>query len=184
MPASVSGSERLRLFCALPLPEPALERLVTWQGEALRGAGAARLVPPGNLHVTLVFLGWRPVAEVEGIAEAMRDAAEGVEPPSLTPERYRETRSVGMIVLADHEQRATLLTTRLAERLERLGVFEPERRPWLPHVTVSRLRRPPRLGPAVPDLAPFSPSGVALYQSVLRRRGVPSEPCEPVARRG
>ena len=181
MPDSVSGDERLRLFCALPLPEPALERLVAWQGEALGGAGAARLVPPGNLHVTLVFLGWRPAAEAEAIIEAMRESARGVEPPSLVPERYRETRSVGMIVLADHEQRATLLAARLAERLERLGVFEPERRPWLPHVTVLRFRRPPRLDPALPDLAPFSPSEVALYHSVLRRSGAQYERRESVA---
>ena len=35
---------------------------------------------------------------------------------------------------------------------ERLGVYEPERRPWLPHLTVVRFRERPRLAPPLPGL--------------------------------
>ena len=59
--------------------------------------------------------------------------------------------------------------------LERLGVYERERRRWLPHVTVLRFRRAPRARPPVPDLGRVSPSEVALYHSVLRPTGAQYE---------
>jgi 2'-5' RNA ligase len=128
-------------------------------------------VPPENLHVTLAFLGSRPVAERPGIVSELAGAAREALRPVLTAERYRETRSVGMVALADEDGRAGRLAADVAGRLERLGVYEPEERPWLAHVTVLRFRRPPRLAPAPPDLGRVSPSDLALYTSVLRRTG-------------
>ena len=63
--------------------------------------------------------------------------------------------------LTDEDGRATRLAVDLHERLERLGVYEPEKRPWLPHVTVLRFRRPPRLRPALPDLGRFMVTAAA-----------------------
>ena len=57
------------------------------------------------------------------------------------------------------------------EGLQRLGVYRREQRPWLPHLTVVRFRRRPRLQPPVPDLGPFGPSDAALYNSLLRSAG-------------
>jgi RNA 2',3'-cyclic 3'-phosphodiesterase len=176
----VEGGERLRLFLALPLPERVVERLVAWQRGALAGARDARLVPPANLHVTLAFLGHRPAGEVGAIAAEMRAAAAAAVRPLLRASRYRETRSVGMVVLDDEGGRATALANDLAGRLEQVGVYEPERRPWLPHVTVLRFRRPPRLRPEPPDVGEVSPSEVALYTSVLRRTGAQYEISESV----
>ena len=176
----MEGGERLRLFLALPLPERVVERLVTWQRGALAGADDARLVPPANLHVTLAFLGHRPAGEVGAIAAAMRAAAAAAVRPLLRASRYRETRSVGMVVLDDEGGRATALANDLAGRLEQVGVYELERRPWLPHVTVLRFRRPPRLRPEPPDVGEVSPSEVALYTSVLRRTGAQYEISESV----
>jgi 2'-5' RNA ligase len=93
----------------------------------------------------------------------------------LTVARYRETRSVGMVVLEDEQGRAARLAEVVGEGLERLGVYEREARRWLPHVTVLRFRRPPRARPAVPALGPVSPSEVALYHSVLRPTGAQYE---------
>jgi RNA 2',3'-cyclic 3'-phosphodiesterase len=179
--ASVEGNERLRLFCGLPLPAETVRALVSWQERELGAARDVRPVPPGNLHVTLAFLGSRPTAELDGIIGVLREAADYARPPVLTPARYRETRSVGMVVFDDAEGRAAALAVRLWEGLERLGVYERERRNWLPHVTVLRFRRPPRLSPALPDLGPVSPSEAALYHSVLRRAGAQYEIVESVA---
>ena len=55
-----------------------------------------------------------------------------------------------------------------------------ERRAWLPHVTVLRFRRLPRLRPAPPELGRVSPSEVALYTSVLRPTGAQYEIRESV----
>jgi 2'-5' RNA ligase len=88
-----------------------------------------------------------------------------------------------MVVLDDEEGRATRLAGGVGEALERLGVYERERREWLPHVTVLRFRRPPRLTPSLPDLGRVSPSEVALYHSVLRPTGAQYEIVESVALR-
>ena len=176
----MDGDERLRLFAALPLPSEPRERLVAWQGRALGAAADARIVPPENLHVTLAFLGSRPRSEVAAILDALRAAAAGATPPTLSAMRYRETRSVGMVVLDDEDDRATRLAADVGERLAALGVYRPERRPWLPHVTVLRFRRAPRLSPEPPDLGEVSPSEAALYTSSLRRSGAQYDVLESV----
>jgi RNA 2',3'-cyclic 3'-phosphodiesterase len=167
----VEGHERIRLFVALRLPEETVERLSAWQHAELAAARDARLVPPGNLHVTLAFLGSRPTTDVDPILDLLRGAASTAERPLLAADRYRETRSVGMVRLEDEGERATRFAGKVGEGLERLGVYERERRAWLPHVTVLRFRQPPRLTPAPPDLGRFSPSDAALMISVLRPTG-------------
>jgi 2'-5' RNA ligase len=87
------------------------------------------------------------------------------------PERYRETRSVGMLVLNDLDGQATRLAEDLQGRLEGLGVYDREARPWLAHLTVVRFRERPRLQPPLPDLGEVSPSDAAAYHSVLRSSG-------------
>ena len=179
--ASVRGDERLRLFVALRLPNDVLEAIVAWQERAFR-VGAVRVVPRESLHVTLAFLGRRPRAEITGIVAELRAAARAARRIQLLPAdgRYRETRSVGMLVLGDEAGTAAALAEDVQARLERLGVYEREQRPWLPHVTVIRFRRPPRLAPGLPELGRFSPSEVALYHSVLRRSGAQYEVRESV----
>jgi len=166
--ASVEGRERARLFCGLRLPEQALDTLQEWQAEHI---GAGRPVVRDHLHITLAFLGHRPVEELESILGALHAAAAAAGPIRLVPERYRETRSVGMLVLSDLGGQATRLAEDLQGRLERLGVYEREQRQWLPHLTVVRFRERPRLQPPPPDLGEVSPSDAAAYHSVLRSSG-------------
>lgn len=175
----MGGDERVRLFCALRLPDEWLRGLVEWQRRLPRTE--ARLVSSPNLHVTLAFLGNRPAHDVEAVAEALRETAAHAPPPVLTVARYRETRSVAMLVLDDEDGRAAALADDLHRRLERLGVFERERRPWLPHLTVLRFRTAPRLRPELPELGPVGPSEAAVYHSVLRPGGAQYEVLESVA---
>jgi 2'-5' RNA ligase len=168
LPASVDGRERARLFCALRLPEETLDTLSDWQADHIDGG---RPVPRDHLHITLAFLGHRPVAELEPICRELREAAAAAGPLQLMPERYRETRSVGMLALSDPDGGAIRLAAELQDRLERLGVYKRERRPWLPHVTVVRFRERPGLRPPLPPLGEVSPSDAAAYHSVLRSGG-------------
>jgi 2'-5' RNA ligase len=181
LPASVEGSERLRLFCALRLPDETTGRLAAWQHEAFAGVPTARVVPPEHLHVTLAFLGHRPATELDPILGVLREAAARAEPSRLSLRGYRETRSVGMVICDDESGRAAGFATDLHARLERLGVYKSERRPWLPHVTVARFRRRPRLQPVLPDLGPFVTSEAAVYMSVLRPSGAQYEVLQSVA---
>ncbi|MCC6224741.1 MAG: RNA 2',3'-cyclic phosphodiesterase [Thermoleophilia bacterium] len=169
-PASVSGDARLRLFYGLPLPAAVTAALGRWQESALVDA-RVRPVAAAQLHVTLAFLGARHEGEVPALGRALAEAAAGAGRPVLTPRRYRETARVAMLVLDDENGRAAALQARLSTLLEALGAYRPERRPWLPHVTVGRHRERPRLRPELPRLGPFSPSDAALYHSVLRPEG-------------
>ena len=106
-PTSVVGDERVRLFCALPLPTDVVETVVRWQEEELSGAAGARLVGPANLHVTLAFLGSTPADRVDEVVGSLSEAARGVEERIVLRVReYRETRSVGMLALEDEGGRA------------------------------------------------------------------------------
>src|SRR4029453_14492302 len=126
--ATVEGDAKLRLFLALTLPEAVEEVLRAWSAPPLSGGRV-----PESFHVTLAFLGARPRAELEPIVEALRAAAAAAIPFTLTPVRYRETRPVGMPVLEHPSREATSLAEDAQRRLEKLGVYHREARPWLPH---------------------------------------------------
>jgi len=164
--ATVGGDDRLRLFLALELPDEITAQLRAWARENLE---RGRLLE--SMHVTLAFLGSQPRSELEGILRALRESAAETAPFMLEPVRYRETRSVGMLVLDDPSEEATRLADRLQRRLEELGVYRRESRPWLPHVTVLRFRERPRLTPPIPELEPFAPSGAAAFLSRLHPSG-------------
>jgi 2'-5' RNA ligase len=181
LPATVEGSERLRLFCALRLGDETVRRLADWSSTAFAGVGEVRLLPAQHLHITLAFLGHRPAGDLDSIAAAMCEVAAGAETPLLSVRRYRETRSVGMLALDDEGGRAAALALDLHERLEALGVYERERRTWLPHVTVVRFRKPPRLSPDLPELEGFAPSDAAVYLSRLRSSGAQYDVLESFA---
>jgi RNA 2',3'-cyclic 3'-phosphodiesterase len=174
----VAPSDRVRLFCALSLPDAVLDGLAAWQDEHIR---KGRPVTRENLHVTLAFLGHRPVEELPAIAQATRESASASDAIRLEPVRYRETRSVGMLVLSDAGEAATAVAHDLHGRLEALGVYEREHRPWLPHLTVVRFRVRPRLRPPVPATGPFSPSDASVFISRLHPTGARYEVFESFA---
>lgn len=162
----MGGDGRIRLFCALQLPGDALAWIERWQSAELSRADV-RPVPRGNLHVTLAFLGSRPAGEVAAIAAELHAAAAAAAPFELRPVRYRETRKVGMIVLADPSGGAAALAEDVQERLERLGAYRRERRRWLPHVTVARFREAAGLRPEVANTCSIHVVRSALYRSTL-----------------
>lgn len=175
-PATVGSDERLRLFLALQLPDETLDVLERWQAAHLADG---RPVERASLHVTLAFLGSRPQAELPAIVDALRSATAETPAFELVPRRFRETRSVGMVVFDDPSGEATALAERLQGRLEALGVYEREARPWLPHATVVRFSsrrrdrgaKRPRLVVPPPDLGAFVPSGAAAFVSRLHPSG-------------
>jgi 2'-5' RNA ligase len=183
-PASVDGDERLRLFLALRLPADVVSALARWQERELRPAlreGTARLVPAGNLHVTLAFLGSRPRGELAGIVSVLRGCAAVAGAIVLEADGYRETRSVGMLTFRDSSGAAVALAGRVQEELEALGVYRREGRQWLPHVTVLRFRERPRLSPPLPELGVVAPSDAAAFLSRLHPSGARYEVLESFA---
>jgi len=133
-------SPRARLFVALDLPDELREGIVVWGGAELADP-ALRPVAPESLHVTLAFLGHRPEEEIEEIASSVRDAV-GPAPwvevldPEQRPLRGR-ARVYALPVLSPGTE---ALQAGLAQGLVEGGFFEPEKRPYWPHITVARVR--------------------------------------------
>jgi 2'-5' RNA ligase len=173
---TVEGDERIRVFLALEVPDEVAETLAEWGREYLP---AGRRVD--TVHVTLAFLGGQPRSGLAEILRVLRYGAAATEPFLLEPRVYRETRSVGMLVLDDQSGRATDLAERVQGGLEDLGVYDRERRRWLPHLTVLRFRDPPRLAPPLPAVAAFAPSGAAAFLSRLHPTGARYEVLESYA---
>jgi len=178
----VTGDERLRIFLGLRLPKQVLDACEAWQRAYL---GSVRVVPREHLHVTLAFLGHRPAGELDAIVDELRAAAASAGPDlRLAVDRYRETRSVAILVLEDVGGGATALAEDVHARVEALGVYRREGRPWLPHLTVARFRarpglrlEPPRLGG---PMGTFVPSDAAAYLSRLHPGGAQYEVLESI----
>jgi len=170
---TVEGDDRLRVFLALELPDETTRVLHLWSKEHVAGGRAL-----GTFHVTLAFLGAQPRVGVGAIVDVLRREAAATEPFALEVVRYRETRSVGMLVLDDPSRRARSLAERVHEGLEEIGVYERERRSWLPHITVVRFRERPRLAPPLPGTGTFVPSGAAALLSRLHPSGARYEVLE------
>jgi 2'-5' RNA ligase len=142
--------------------------LALWQlAEIRRG----RAVTPEKLHITLAFLGSRPAGDTGAVVEALESVTAGAGRIVLRARAYRETRSVGMLLLDDEDDRARTLAERLHAQLESLGLYRREARQWHPHLTVVRFRDRPRLAPPPPDLGAVVPSDAAVFISRLRSGG-------------
>ena len=133
-------SPRARLFVALDLPDELREGIAAWGAEAL-GDPALRPVAAESLHVTLAFLGYRTEKEIEAIAALVRERT-GPAPwvelldPVQRPPRGRAR----LYALPALSPGAEALQEGVARGLAEAGFYEPEKRPFWPHVTVARVR--------------------------------------------
>jgi RNA 2',3'-cyclic 3'-phosphodiesterase len=137
-------SRRVRLFIALDLPGRVRAGVAEWGREALADP-ALRPVRAESLHVTLAFLGHLPEKVVPRLAEIVE--ASRVPAPSIVladpvprPERGRPR----LFALPAESPGAVALQAGLEEKLVAAHLFEPEKRPFWPHVTVARVRRDER----------------------------------------
>jgi 2'-5' RNA ligase len=178
----MSRGATARLFVALELPAEVRERLSQW-GRAVAAAPrtlpALRVLAPGSLHLTLCFLGSRPVAEINALTAALERCAQPVGelavggPLLLPPRRPRSLAvAIGDPVGTLESLHAHLLTT-----LSAASEWEPDRRRLRPHVTVARMRsgahaavQAPALTVATPGLT-FTPQALGLYRSWLEPAG-------------
>lgn len=159
-------SPRVRLFVALDLPEAVKAGIEAWGRRELADP-ALRPLRREALHVTLAFLGYRPEKEVPRLAEIVA-AIGGPAPPieladpiaKPSPARAR------LFALPAASPAAVELQAGLQERLVAARLYEPEKRPFWPHVTVARVRPE---GRGSKRLARVSRPPGALSQELLQR---------------
>ncbi len=181
-PAAEDGQERIRLFVALELPEPARDGLARWRGRALQGLDGPRAIARADLHATLCFLGWRSEAEIGAIRDACGVLAAYPAPElSIGAATWLPSRRPRVLAVELQDGTGALGRAQevLSDVLEAGGWYRPEKRPYLAHVTVARLGRGRRLPrrplPDPPELS-FRATEVTLYRSRLLRSGARYEP--------
>lgn len=190
--------ESARLFVALDLPAAVRSALLAWRAPVLAASeGALRPVAEEALHVTLCFLGSLPLDAAEPVGAAVQRAAGGradrgtdadgaeadgapavdglaLGAPLWLPRRRPHALT---LALSDRDGALGRLQSALAAALAAGGWFEAEARPFLPHVTVARVRRGGDLRALArqelpePPSAAFAGVAVTLYRSHLGRGG-------------
>jgi 2'-5' RNA ligase len=146
----MSRDPTARLFVALDLPADVSQELAEWGTAAavdLRGAGghgrgALRLLDAERMHVTLCFLGSRPVAEIDALAATIPGCAGHASELSLGAPVWLPTRRPRALAVEIHNADGELvrLHDELQQALARAGRWEPERKRFRAHVTVARVR--------------------------------------------
>lgn len=128
------------MFVALDLPTLVRREVDEWGRESLSDP-AFRRVAAESLHITLAFLGERPLAEVERIEYAMEAIAAHpilleLKGPVGRPSRGRPR--IVALPVGGHPVEAR--QSELAEVLALEGIPVPAERKFWPHVTVARIR--------------------------------------------
>jgi RNA 2',3'-cyclic 3'-phosphodiesterase len=175
---------RARMFVALDLPPGARDDLVTWRDRLVAGRNDLRPVKPEALHVTLVFLGWQDESAAERIAAAAFESIAEPEAPLLTPAGVRplppRDPRLFALDLEDEDDRARAVQAAVSRALEDGRWYQPEKRPFWPHMTLARVKRGVRRAPPLPDdeppEEPFAAAELTLYRSTLRPQGALYEP--------
>ena len=130
----------MRLFVALDLPSPVRQRL-SWLAGGLAGA---RWVRPDNYHITLRFIGECPGYRCEEVDHAL--AALRAPGFTLTLSGVgvfdRNGRPASVWAGVDRTRPLEHLQTKIETALQRIGL-EPERKRFMPHLTLARLDNAP-----------------------------------------
>jgi 2'-5' RNA ligase len=139
-----------------------------------------RVLEARSLHLTLCFLGSRPVSEIDALSGALDSCAEpvgqlSVGAPLWLPPNGPRTLTVE---IGDRDGRLARLQRSVARALAGASGWEPERRRFRAHVTLARVRDAVPVAhtplPATPGLS-FTPETLVLYRSLLAPAGAEYE---------
>jgi 2'-5' RNA ligase len=162
-----------RLFIAVALGDEDRRTLVAWAREAVGGDRGMRVVAAEQVHLTLAFLGHRPLDEIGPLSELVESFAGEPAPVLstgaalwLSPRRPH----VLTVAVNDDAGALTALHASVWDGLEELG-YEREERRYRPHLTVARVRH----GWSAPTALTLPPTpqldldvrGVTLFRSFL-----------------
>jgi RNA 2',3'-cyclic 3'-phosphodiesterase len=175
---SAGDAETLRLFVACDLPDETRRAIEAWQHAALEGHEGLRL--NRALHITLAFLGTVPAARVADLTEALsrvrvRPCEVVVGEPVFLP--LRGAKRVVALRLAAPDDDLARVQSDVSVALAGAGHAEAVGRPWLPHLTVARFRRPGQpFSLQNVNIPQFCVVRVVLYSSLLERAGAVHTP--------
>lgn len=136
----------MRTFIAVELDEAIRNELARVQARLKYSGADVKWVEPGNIHLTLKFLGEVSEEKAKDVAAALTSVAQGFRPFEIT------IKDLGIfpkpdfprVVWAGVEngcEKASDLARQVEDSMEKLG-FQRELRPFSPHLTIGRVRSP------------------------------------------
>jgi RNA 2',3'-cyclic 3'-phosphodiesterase len=136
--------EQIRTFIAIELPEKVKQSLIKIENDLKAGCPSAiKWVNPGNIHLTLKFLGNIEVRQIEPVLRTIQESVRGTGPFSLKITElgvFPNLKNIQVVWLGLDGDIKTLLEIqkRLETKLVPLG-FPLERRPFTAHLTLARV---------------------------------------------
>jgi len=134
----------IRSFLAIELPKPILRKIEEVQGDLRSTRADVRWVNPEKIHLTLKFFGNIEESRIEPIFKSIEEPIRNTLPFSL------EVRGVGAFPhlrnprviwmgLVDGREALVSFQKQIETQLEKIG-FQPEDRPFHPHLTLGRMK--------------------------------------------
>ena len=164
----------LRLFAAIAPPDPIAERLIPLQ----RGVPGAKWRPRDNFHITLRFFGDTPEPLAEDLDGELALVAEKTPPFELQLKgagSFGDSNPHAIWIGVEPTPELSKLAADCERAARRVGIA-PEKRKFMPHVTMAYLTRTDldRVQAFVSRLAlyrsePFIVRDFALYSSQIRK---------------
>ena len=175
----------IRAFVAIELQTAMRDRLGELI-ETLRGqVRNVRWVRPEGIHLTLRFLGYARRDALDALVPELRAGAGNCPAGTATVSglgTFPESGRARVIWLGIEVPSSILRLQQVCERAAVAAGFEPEARPFAPHLTLGRWKEPARR-PTLPevDLGPTSLDTLVLFRSQPGRTGSVYTPIETFA---
>ena len=179
-PLSTEDPAPIRAFVALALEERVAAAIAELQRQLRPRLPGIRLVRPEAIHLTLRFLGATSAEQVARLRPALAEAAAACAPGEARVGEvgtFPERGSPRVLWLGVTLPEQALELQNACERAARQLGFEPESRPFRPHLTLGRWRDRASL-PELPqvDLGVARLETLVLFESELRRDGASYTP--------
>ena len=134
----------IRSFLAIELPKPILRKIEEVQGELRLTHADVRWVNPEKIHLTLKFFGNIEELRIDPIFKSIEEPIRNTHPFSLKVKgvgAFPQLKNPRVIWMGLVDGREVLISfqKQIETQLEKIG-FQPEDRPFHPHLTLGRMR--------------------------------------------
>jgi 2'-5' RNA ligase len=184
----VSDPPKVRLFAGIELPADIRTAIEVATAPLRTRIPGFRWVPPENLHLTLVFLGWVQAGDVDPIRVAIETSVAPAAPftARLGPAGRFPDRGKARVLWVGFASGVDALADLAGSARAAVANRVTDDRPFQPHITVARAKQPVRLTADAFDAVAsvdrdVGVEAVTLFRSYL---GSPHPRYEPIARLG
>jgi len=170
-----------RVFIAIDIEDDIRQAIYDHTREVFKGIGHIRVVPPENLHITLKFIGdvdeekMARITRITGESAANHKDFEYLMENRMGAFPGIEKAEIAFIGLREGAGKVKEVFNSLEQGLAEEGI-KKEKRSFIPHITVARIKRPFNIEEAasVPfgfRMESMAVGSVTVYESILSRHG-------------